>query len=572
MNGAKVFVRALIDMGIDSVFVYPGGTIAPIVNECISNGIKIESFKNEQGAAYAAIAIAKMTNRLQVVLVTSGPGFTNTLTPISDCYYDSIPVLFVSGQISSVELSTRLNVRQRGFQEVPAVDMSKPVTKLSILLDDTNNIYRETIRACKKALFGRKGSVHIDFPMNIQRSEDIEISKNDMLRVLNEKNIPSGNNDIICDNDKKLIIENFIKKLNDEPNARVTLILGNGVLHCSFIDSVYKLVNLTNCDVVTSLLGVGSINTNHLNYCGYLGHTGHAKANASVYNATYLIVLGSRLDVRQTGSQVGDFAKDKHILWIDIDDSELKDGRIEVGYKVHSSIDYFFSDLIDLDTIISRKVQPKLITREDDDFIEQDSLMPKTVFQSLNDSLSDSKYVVTTGVGSHQQWAARYISFEPMFKLFLTSGGHGTMGFDIPAAIGAALDKKDYLVTCIVGDGSFLMNVQELATIVERNLNILIIVINNKRLGMVSQFQKITWGADPTTGDIHAISAKSIASGFGIESYIVSDLKDLSKKIDYYKSNNKPLLLELFISEKADVSPMLLGGSTLDNLWWQENE
>ena len=295
------FVNTLIEQGIDKVYLYPGGTIAPLVTSCLKNNIKIEIFKNEQGAAYAALANARLTGRPQVVMVTSGPGVTNTISPIADAFYDSTPLVIVTGQIGSKDLISRSSVRQRGFQEVPTVQITAPISKKASCLINTEKALEEIPLAFEVAQEGRKGPVILDFPMDIQRS------------TFDKKSyIPSKKETInIIKENKNEIKEIFDIGINSK---RPVILLGQGALNAGISEDIHRIKNKFDSIVVTSFLGISSFDTDDRDYAGYIGHTGHLAANTAVHEADFLLVLGSRLDVRQTGTLVKEFVQNGRVV------------------------------------------------------------------------------------------------------------------------------------------------------------------------------------------------------------------------------------------------------------------
>ncbi|MEL1223723.1 MAG: thiamine pyrophosphate-binding protein [Candidatus Neomarinimicrobiota bacterium] len=559
-----------IENGIDRVFVYPGGTIAPLVNACIRRNIIIENFKNEQGAGYAALAFSRLTGKPQVVMVTSGPGVTNVLTPLADAYYDSTPLIVITGQVGTPDLNSRHGVRQRGFQEVPTVSITSPISKLSICLKSSEEVYQNIPHAFELSTEGRQGPVVLDFPMDIQR---LEINDSKKMSIDIEKsnisiNKPDGFN----------IKDDTVEDIADAAiNAKLpVLLLGQGALSAGLFEEYIEIANKLDAAVVTSFLGVGSFDTSNERYIGYIGHTGHKIANKIVHESDFLLVLGSRLDIRQTGNQISDFVPNGKVAWIDIDNNELENPRVNIDWSINACISEFCEAFIPklpnrdgklknhkvLEYVLESQKRYEDIPTTNSTFIQ-----PRELMDCLNPFVKNSKSIIVTGVGCHQHWAARHLSFKPNYIKHLSSGGHGAMGYDIPSAVGAAMAYPNDTVLCIVGDGSILMNIQELATIKERNLNIKIVVLNNRRLGMVSQFQLITWGADPTTGDIEGLDFKSIANGFGINSMTASKAESMESRINELFSISGPALLEVILDYDADVVPMLLAGQKMNEMW-----
>lgn len=564
MNVAEKFVSILKKNKISDVFIYPGGTIAPIINACEKFGVKIHNFKSEQGAGYAAIGAYKTTKKPQILMVTSGPGVTNAITPLADAFYDSIPLILITGQIGTKDLSKRKNVRQRGFQEVPTLDLVKKISKDSILIKNNLAFEKKIQNLLNFSTSGRPGPVVIDFPMNVQRTV-IRKGENKLEKKLKSKN--------------KTNIK-ILKKINDLANKskKPLLLLGNGANDKKNFSLINKLVKKYNFQVVTSLLGIGSYDTRKTNHHGYIGHTGHIAANFAAYTCDFLLVLGSRLDLRQTGTEVNQFCPEAHKVMVDIDNNELENPRVKIDFKINQSTNNFLINFLklknkknNLQKVNSSWLKFLKIKKNlnlEDEFNVKKYTNPKILINKISNKFKNKKHSVVTGVGIHQQWTARHYDFNENVD-FLTSGGHGTMGFDIPSSIGASIKTKKPVI-CFVGDGSIMMNIQELKTISEKNLNIKIILLNNGRLGIVSQFQIITFGNDPTTKMFKTPNFKILSKAFGLKYININNTNEIDAKIKNINKFFGPELIEIKIDYKADVTPMLLAGSKMNELWYSK--
>lgn len=553
---------------IDRIFLYPGGTIAPLINACLKIGIRYECFKNEQGAGYAALAYARLTGRPQVVMVTSGPGVTNVVTPLADAFYDSTPLVLVTGQIGTGDLKARKAVRQRGFQEVPTVDLTRPISKKSVCLLSLEDVFREVPESFRLAAANRMGPVVIDFPMDMQRRE------------LKDEEIPAvAGSELLGKKYPSPVVDPMTVSevaASAATARRAVVLLGHGALSAGAYDKYVDVAAAMDALVVTSFLGVGSYDTRDKRFLGYVGHTGHLVANRAVHESDFLLVLGSRLDVRQTGTMVDKFVPGGKVAWVDADSSELANARVQTRWKIESDVAQFCVEFlrsykgksvgVDKDwreSLLSLKQEQ----REDPPMLDSAYLQPRPVLQSLARLMNDTTMTVVTGVGCHQHWTARHLPYHPRRCRLLTSGGHGTMGYDLPSAIGAAMAYPDQRVLCAVGDGSLLMNIQELASLRERNLDVKILVFNNSRLGIVSQFQLITWGMDPTTGDFKVPDFVTIARGFGLPAERLDKSHEMDDKLEWLWRQEGPALLDVAIDPAADVVPMLLAGQTMGEMW-----
>lgn len=562
---ADLVARHLKAQGITCVFMYPGGTIAPLVNACLALGIEVERFASEQGAGYAALAVARLTREPQVLMVTSGPGLTNAISPLADAYYDSLPLVLISGQVGTKDLGSRQAVRQRGFQEVPAVDITAPISKHAVCLDTIDKAVNAIPMAFNIAKSGRMGPVVLDFPMDIQRTE---------INLGSLESITASQCDTFSSNTNESDLADVASALCRA--RRPMILLGQGAQFAAQFDAYRELTDRADALVVTSFLGLGSYDTEDVRFLGYVGHTGHLAANRAVYEADFLLVLGSRLDVRQTGTMTGDFVPNGKIAWVDIDINELENPRVSVDWVFNTDIENFCEKLLSIlkerecetDAEWRKSVfELKSRSLEDSEAATLGAVQPKVVLRALAPHLTGENVAIVTGVGCHQHWAARHLPFAPSGPRLLTSGGHGTMGFDLPTAIGAAMADSARKVLCVVGDGSLLMNIQELMSLAERRLSVKVLVLNNSRLGIVSQFQLITWGADPASGRFHAPDFAKIAEGFGIPSFTLIRTDEIEAKLAEFWQIEGPALMNVQIDPDADIVPMLLAGQKMNEMW-----
>jgi len=548
--------------GIERVFVYPGGTIAPLVNGFVRAGIAVEVFKHEQGAAYAALAVARLSGKPQVVMVTSGPGVTNALTPLADAFYDSTPLLLITGQIGTGDLHSGRQVRQRGFQEVPVLDLVKPISKAAVCPASAAAALTAVPELLAVATSGRPGPVVLDFPMDIQRTACPEDAPMPTLPTTAPA-APAAS-----------AIDAIARALAGA--RRPVIMLGQGALQAGHFASYRQLAERSDALVVSSLPGLGAFPGDDRRSLGYIGHTGHAAANRAVHTADLLLVLGARLDVRQTGTVTNSFVPSGQVAWVNSDPDELAYPRVAVQWALNAdaglSADALLAALparttaVDHDWQAARQSERQ--SGEEDELAPDTAhLGPREVLRALAERMAGGHGTVSTGVGSHQQWAARHLCYAPDGWRFLTSAGHGAMGYDLPTAIGAAIACPDQTSLCVVGDGSLLMNIQELASLAERQLPVKILLLNNRRLGIVSQFQRITWGTDPSSGHFPSPDFVAIARGFGIAAERLEQRDEIGPALDAFWAASGPTLLEVRIDHDADVVPMLLGGQTMDQMW-----
>jgi acetolactate synthase-1/2/3 large subunit len=557
--GSDIIASSLVANGIKRVYVFPGGTIGPILDVVDKWNIEIFTTRHEQAAGYAALGTARLTGEPQVVMVTSGPGVTNLVTPIADAYFDSTPLVILTGQVATRDMRGNIPVRQRGFQEIDTISMLKPITKAQFLPKHSSELAGIMNEAFKIAKSDRPGPVVVDLPMDVQRDT---ISEMPVISPSSKTTLSFIDNSAI---DK--IIELLLS------SKQPIILCGQGILLSRAHEELRSFVNFTQIHTSCSLLGLGAISTQSEFSLGYHGHTGNQAANKAIHESDLLIVLGSRLDIRQTGSVTDKFVPNGKVIHIDLDVTELENSRVHTELKINVNVKDFL-------TIINKKIKNKHLpdwSNWHNKVIEwkrrfkldysKETLKPQYIIETVNKLTNQKSLVCVTGVGSHQQWTARHFDFDFPNRVLLTSGGHGAMGFDLPTAIGAQLSRPNSLVLCIVGDGSIQMNIQELATIANYNLPIKIIVLDNKRLAIVSQFQKITWGKDPSCGNVKNPDFASIANSYGIFGDTINNSEQVKPKIQKLLSHNGPALLHCLVDPNEDVVPMLLGGQTMDSMW-----
>ena len=569
-TGGHLVAEALRAAGIPRLHLYPGGTIMPTLNAWIEAGGAYVVARHEQGAGYAALAEARLCGEPRAVLVTSGPGVTNLMTVIADAWYDGTPLLALTGQVGTADLASRPGVRQRGFQEVPTSALCAPIAKACLRPMQVSEIPTVMAEALATAREGRPGPVVIELPMDVQRGPVTASAGRATLRPAREtKPRP--------DPDATALLADWIREAQ-----RPVILAGQGTLQSGAGEGLRRLAEREQIPVATSLLGVGALPGNHELCLGFVGHTGTGWANRAVHECDLLLVLGARLDVRQTGSRTDGFAAGARIARIDLDPDELAAPRIHAQLSIRADVALALGDLeaaLDrrcdeppsrdawqLDLKTWRRALPL------DDYPAGAGVHPAELLRHLDDLTRDDAQVVVTGVGHHQQWAARHMSFDEPRRSLLTSGGHGAMGYDLPSAVGACLARPDSRVLCVVGDGSFQINGQELGTLVEHRLPAKIVVLDNRRLAMVSQFQKITWGHDPGTGDRCAVDFAGLAAAHGLPAFRLERWDDGSNELlRSFLAEPGPALLWVTVDPVCEVTPMLLAGQTLDAMWpWSE--
>ncbi|HEY4521724.1 MAG TPA: thiamine pyrophosphate-binding protein [Candidatus Paceibacterota bacterium] len=563
MINAELIAKTLKSVGVKRVFIFPGGTIAPLLDALIKEGIEYVCPRNEQGAGYAALGAAKVSGFPQVVMVTSGPGVTNVMTPVADAYYDSVPLLVFTGQVATKDINKEKRVRQTGFQEVDTTGMYQSVTKRAHLLSLEDDISKTIFDLFNLTRNERSGPVLCDLPMDVQKAEakSTEIYSPSV-------EIDSFN----YDGDEKPFVE-----LNNLINSakRPIILAGNGIYLADTVQEFRSFVEACHIPVVCSLPGVGTIPSDHPLAFSFLGHTGEYFANLAAYNADLVIGLGARFDLRQTGSEVKAFMENKTIVRVDIDEKELNNGRVQGGLHFQMHLKDFFAEFEKHSAFVCHRSEEWIGQLREwkqefhsSQFYQGPKLYSYDIISAVDKYTKGKKVIVTTGVGSHQQLAARFFTYDYPTRRFLTSAGHGAMGHDVPTMIGAMLDQdKDTMGIVFVGDGSFQMNIQELATIRELNLPVKIFVLDNRRLGVVSQFQNQFFGSDPGCGNKQNPSFSAIGIAYGMSGYSIWEKDQISFILKNVFMEQGPSIIHCHIDYSEETYPMLLGGQRMDQMY-----
>jgi acetolactate synthase-1/2/3 large subunit len=560
MKASDFIAEFLMKKGIKSVFELSGGMITHILDSLNQKtDINIITMHHEQGAAFAAEGYGRVTGLPGVALATSGPGATNLLTGIGSCYFDSTPAIFITGQVNRHELKGDREIRQLGFQETDIVTMAKPITKACFQINDPNDIPNVLESAFKIALEGRPGPVLVDIPMDVQRVqiEDISFIENNVRDLEIEPNI----------------LENLIE---DIKIAKRPLILSGRGIKASKSQALFdEFIKKTEIPVITTLLGLDTISYDNLQRVGFIGSYGNRWANIAFGECDLLIVLGSRLDIRQTGADTK-FIEERKIYHIDCEKGEVNN-RVKGCEAIITDLNFFFEEFKKSVTNISFILKEEWNNHINDlraMWPDINELTPKginpNIFMHLLSNKSKKAKVYLADVGSHQMWAAQSLELYND-QQFLTSGGMGAMGFSLPAGIGAsvALNKKPVIV--LVGDGCMQINIQELQTIVRNKLPIKIVVLNNRTLGMIRQFQdsyfesryqSTYWGYD-------APDFAKVAIAYGIESKTIENQEEIENVIDWFwsvENEDKPQLLQVMIDPHTNTYPKIAFGRPITEM------
>lgn len=539
----ELIAKYFSDNDIHDIFGYPGGMVTYLMDAFSKNGKITQHLSyHEQGSAFCACGYAQSTGKIGVAYATSGPGATNLITGIANAYFDSIPCIFITGQVNTYESIKDLKVRQKGFQETPIIPLVKSITKYCKYIDKAENVIYELEKAVYIAKSGRMGPVLLDIPMNIQRAD---IDKDNIKHYIAKSKI---NDD--CKKAIKTILDCLSKC------SRPLIIAGAGIRSCNLQKEFVKFVNRFKIPTVTSMIGIDALpKKNPFNF-GMLGAYGCRTANFLIEQSDLIISLGSRLDCRQTGSKKEIFATNAKLIRIDIDKNELTNVIKSDEIQLCCDLKILLPELA--------KLLPKTYHNEwikKCDFIN--NKLSKYDQQPLNKIIEDiSKFVpensiITTDVGQNQVWVAQSFKNKANQKV-LFSGGLGSMGYSLPAAIGAAYTSKKPVI-CFCGDGGFQMNIQELQMIARDKLSVKIILINNKSLGMIRHFQEIYFKNNYSqTVEGKGYSSpdfKSIIKSYGINCY---DFEEHREDLGLLLNSKEPLCIYIEHNQKTYITPKLV--------------
>ncbi len=542
-------------------FELVGGMITHLLDSLAADGrVRIISTHHEQAAAFAAEGVARQAKGrgIAIAMGTSGPGATNLITGIGSCWFDSVPCLFITGQVNTNELKYGLGVRQQGFQELDIVSVAGAITKSAVQVTDRLRVLPELHRALSLALSGRQGPVLLDFPNDIQRQD---IPDDEVNRWI-EKPLSIQEETPLTDAE----IEQLVTLCRSA--ARPLVCIGGGARWAASFPA--WLEELEECGVpyVSTLMGHEQVKVGP-HYFNMIGAYGNREANSAIQNCDLLLVLGARLDVRQTGADPKDFARHARIIQVDIDPSQLNN-RVKADLALLTGIDTFcrqFRPRREVFGNIDTRWAPQLVLKRrqcDIDEYPDWKISPHRIFQRLNEVFRDKPVEFVCDVGNHQMWAAHGLRLGKGQAVHY-SGGMGAMGFALPAALGVALLSGKHVVV-ITGDGSLQINIQELDTLRRLGLNITIIVMNNFFLGMVKNFQDMYFdGRDQSTRKGYSCpSFVKVAAAYGIDAVAVNDMTEFEDALIKAAHQKNPLLIEVLMPEASECRPRLGFGKKLD--------
>jgi len=555
MTGAEIVLQALVDQGVEHIFGYPGGAVLPIYDE-LHKQDKIEHIlvRHEQGAGHAAEGYARSTGKVGVVLVTSGPGATNTVTPLTDALMDSIPLVCITGQVA-----THL-IGNDAFQECDTVGITRPCTKHNYLVRDVKDLARVLHEAFYVARSGRPGPVVVDIPKDVQLARGPYVGPSKVVHKTYKPQL-KGNSaaireaiDLIA-SAKRPIFYTGGGVINSGPNASKLL---------------REFVRLTGYPITSTLMGLGAYPASDPQWLGMLGMHGTYEANLAMHGCDVMINIGARFDDRITG-RLDAFSPNSRKIHVDIDPSSINK-NIKVDVPIIGDCAYVLEEMLRVWRSLSPQIDKRALKSWWSQINEwrardclkykqrKDVIMPQYAIQRLFDLTKGRDVYVTTEVGQHQMWAAQFFHFEEPNR-WMTSGGLGTMGYGLPAAVGVQIAHPEALVIDIAGEASVLMTMQEMSTAVQYKLPIKIFILNNEYMGMVRQWQQLIHGGRYSHSYSEALpDFVKLAEAYGCVGLRAETPDELDDAITEMLNVNRPVIFDCRVSKLANCFPMIPSG------------
>ena len=556
VTGSEALIKSLLEEGVDTIFGYPGGAIMPIYDALYSYMDKVNHIltRHEQGAIHAAQGYSRVSGKVGVCFATSGPGATNLITGIADAQIDSTPLVCITGQVPSHLLGTD------AFQESDVIGISMPVTKWNYQITSSQEIPEIISKAFYIAKSGRPGPVLIDITKDAQFS-DLNFKYKRCEKIRSYHPYP------ILDENKVSDAAKLIDK-----SKRPMILVGQGVLLSNAEKELIEFSEKSGIPMASTLLGLSAVSCNHKNYVGYLGMHGNYGPNVKTNECDLIIAIGMRFDDRVTGD-TSKYAINAKVIHIEIDPSEIdkiiktevainadaKEALINLIPKIKKkSHEGWINEFKECDKLEYDKIIDKEINNKEDKI-----LMAEVVNKISN--LTKGNAIVVTDVGQHQMVTSRYYKFNKP-NSNITSGGLGTMGFALPAALGSKIGKKNREVIAIIGDGGIQMTIQELATISQYKIGVKILILNNNFLGMVRQWQELFFDNRYSFTEMENPDFNVISDGYRIKNNIVENKKDLDDAIEEFINFKGPYLLNVIVEKEENVFPMVPSGESVSNI------
>ena len=549
-TGAQILCEGMVQEGVEVIFGFPGGVVLPLYDTFHQYPqLRHILVRHEQGAAHAADGYARATGKVGVCLATSGPGATNLVTGIANAYMDSVPLVAITGQVA------RPFIGKDAFQEIDITGITLPITKHNYIATDAGSLARIVKEAFYLARTGRPGPVLIDIPRDVF-VDKAEFNYPAQVNLPGYKPTIKGNT---------LQIKKALKLVTEA--ERPLIIAGRGIIISGACDELKLLAETAQLPVITTLLGIGCFPESHVLSFGMLGMHGMYHANKAVSDADLIIAIGMRFDDRATG-KVSGFAPHARIIHIDIDPAEIgKNVRVDVPIvgdvkAVLKSLNKQLSPAQHLDWIQQleewRREHPSTVIRE------SEGLLPQFVIHQIYE-VTRGEATIVTGVGQHQMWSAQHYCYNKPRGL-ISSGGLGTMGFELPAALGVKIGCPEDTVWCIAGDGGFQMTIQELATIVQEKAAVKIAILNNGYLGMVRQWQEMFYGRRYVATPLHCPDFVKVAEAYCIPALNVKTRQEVVPAIECAMAETGPFIINFEVEPEENVYPMVPPGAALNEV------
>lgn len=558
LSGGEILIECMKNAGVDTIFSYPGGSLTGFYDTLFDSDLRHILPRHEQGGAHAADGYARATGKVGVCMATSGPGATNLVTGIGTAYMDSVPMVIVTGQV------VKSLIGGDAFQEADIVGITRPIVKHSYLVTDIKDLESTLAEAFHIATTGRPGPVLVDIPKDIF-AEKIKYEHKTDVNLIGYQPTVEGH---------PMQIKKLLKAL--EAAKRPVIHIGGGVVASGATEELVKFAEKVNVPVVSSFMGLGGYPADHHNWVGWLGMHGNYASNMAVMEADFIIAIGTRFTDRSTG-RLDRFAAKAKLAHIDIDPSSIsKNVRIDIPVVGHAKsvlamINKHLPDYKWEKNSADREGWFKQVMawNKDKPFSYTNSekvIKPQYVVESIYD-VTEGEAIITTDVGQHQMWAAQFYRFRHP-RQFISSGGMGTMGFGLPAAMGAKLGRPDKEVFSISGDGSILMNIQELCTCVQYRVGVKVAILNNRFLGMVRQWQQLMFNKrySDTCLETQPDFIK-LAESFGCVGFRAatpSEVKDVLR--ESLKITDRPVVMDFVCAREENVYPMVPPGAGNDEM------
>ncbi|MBO0343633.1 acetolactate synthase 3 large subunit [Roseibium sp. CAU 1637] len=558
MTGAEMVIQALKDQGVETIFGYPGGAVLPIYDEIIQqDGLEHILVRHEQGAGHAAEGYARSTGKPGVVLVTSGPGATNMVTALTDAMMDSIPLVCITGQTATHLIGTD------AFQECDTVGITRPCTKHNWLVRDVDDLARVLHEAFYVATSGRPGPVVVDIPKDVQFATGTYQAPTTNPAASHKSYRPQLKGDAQAIR----IAADLMSKAKKPIFYTGGGVINSGPQACQLLR---ELVQLTGFPITSTLMGLGSYPASGDHWLGMLGMHGTYEANMTMHDCDVMICVGARFDDRITG-RLDAFAPNATKIHIDIDPSSINK-VVKVDLPIIGDVGHVLEDLVRIwraSSLTADKTALKEWWSQIDKWRarkslsyrpSEDLIMPQYALQRLYEKTKDRKTFISTEVGQHQMWAAQFYGFEEPNR-WLTSGGLGTMGYGLPAAIGAQVAHRDALCIDVAGDASILMNIQEMSTAVQFGLPVKVFILNNQYMGMVRQWQQLLHGNRLSHSYTDSLpDFVKLAEAYGGVGMRVHKPHELDDAIDEMLAVDKPVIFDCRVANLANCFPMIPSG------------